>query len=48
MAKHKPLSKATLKRGKKIAEKLKGKNGIRNPFAVGIATAKKRKKKKSR
>lgn len=45
MSKRKPLAKSTLKRGKKIAEKLKGKKGIRNPFAVGIATAKKRKKK---
>lgn len=47
MAKRK-LAKATVKKGHRIAEKLYGRPGVRNPYAVGMAAAKKSARRRKR
>lgn len=42
----KKLAKVTIKKAHKIADKLYGKPGIRNRYAVGTAIAKKKAKKR--
>ncbi len=46
MAKKKKLTKAQKEKRSKLAEKLKGKPGIREPFALATFLAKRSKKKR--
>jgi hypothetical protein len=41
-------AKATIKKAHKIADALKGQKGVGNPYAVGMATAKKAAAKRKR
>lgn len=41
-SKGRKLPKSVLKKGHRFAKKLKGKPGIKNPFALGVSMAKKK------
>jgi len=45
MSSDRKLTKSEMKKKKKLAEKLKGKSGIREPFALATFLAKKKKKR---